>query len=59
MKRKFEKINIKIEIGTWSSTSVPNFSQLEEVHFWDQICRKNMNENNFEKRNTKIEISIW
>ena len=59
MKRKFEKINIKMEISTWSSASVPNFSEFEEVHFQDQICPKYMNENNFEKRDIKIEISIW
>ena len=59
MKRKFEKINIKMEISTWPSTSVPNFGQFEEVHFWDQISTKNMNKNNFQKRNTVIEISIW
>ena len=59
MKRKFEKINSKIEISTCSSTSVPNFSHFEEVLFRDQICPKNMNENKFEKRNIKIEISIW
>ena len=48
-----------MEISTWSSISVPNFTQFEEVHFRDQICPKNMNENNFEKRNIKIERSIW
>ena len=59
MKRKFEKINIKMEITTWSSTSLPNFSLFEEVHFRDKICQKNMNENNLKKINIKIEISIW
>ena len=29
--KDFEKINIKMEISTWSSTSVPNFSQSEEL----------------------------
>ena len=28
----FEKINIKVEISIWWSTSVPNFSQFEELH---------------------------
>ena len=51
---KFEKISIKMEISTWSSTSVPNFSQFEEFHSRDQVCPKNMNKNNFEKRNIKI-----
>ena len=60
MKRKFEKKkNIKMEISTWSSTSLPNLSQFEKVHFRDQSCPKNMNKNNFEKRNIKIGISIW
>ena len=59
MKRKLEKINFKMEISTWSSTSVPNLSHFEESHFRDQICPKNMNENNSEKRNIQIEISIW
>ena len=58
MKRKFEKINIKMEISTWSSTSVPNFSQFEEGHFKDEICPKNMNENNLEKISIEIEINI-
>ena len=58
MKRKLEKTNFKMEISTWSPTSVPNFSQFEEVHFKEQICPKNMNEKNSEKRNIQIEISI-
>ena len=28
----FEKINFKIEISISQSTSVPNFSQFEELH---------------------------
>ena len=28
----FEKINIKMEISTCPSNSVPNFSQFEELH---------------------------
>ena len=34
MKRKFEKINIKMEIKTWASTSVPNFTQFEELQIF-------------------------
>ena len=29
--KNFAKINIKIEISTYQSTSVPNFSQVEEL----------------------------
>ena len=32
---------------------------LENFRFWDQICPKNMNENNFEKINIKTVLSIW
>ena len=46
-KNDFEKINIKMEISTWPSTSVPNLSQFEELQILDQICPKNMNEKNF------------
>ena len=59
MKRKVKKLNIKMEVSTSPSTCVPNFSQFEEIHFRDEICPKNMNENTFEKRNIKVEISIW
>ena len=36
--KNFEKINIKIEINLQQSTSVPNFSQFEEL----QILRPNL-----------------
>ena len=29
--KNFEKINIKIEISIWQSTSLSNFSQSEEI----------------------------
>ena len=40
----FEKINIIVEIRAWPSTSVPNFSQFEELqilgHIWPKIWMK-------------------
>ena len=32
--KDFEKINVKVEIITWPSTSVPNFSQFEELQIF-------------------------
>ena len=32
---------------------------LKNFRFWDQLCPNNMKENNFEKINIKVVISIW
>ena len=55
----FEKINILEEVSTWPFTSVPNFSQFEEPQILRQNLSQNMNENNFEKINIKIETNKW
>ena len=54
----FEKINVKIELSLKQSTSVPNFSQFEELQILEPDLPKNMNENYFEKINIKFERSI-
>ena len=57
--KDFEKINIKIEISTWPSTSVQNFSQFEELQILGPNLSQNMNENFFEKINIKMQIGAW
>ena len=51
--KNFEKINIKIIIVTQQCHDNSHLHQisvnLENFRFWDQICRKNMNEKNFKK----------
>ena len=47
--KDFKKINIKIEISTWPSTSVQNFSQFEELQILGPNLSQNMNEKDFEK----------
>ena len=53
-----KKINIKIEISIYQSTSIPNFSQFEELQILGSNLPKNMNEKNFKKINIKTVISI-
>ena len=56
--KNFEKINIKIEINLQQSTSVPNFSQFEELQILRPNCQKNMNEKNSEKIYVETVITI-
>ena len=42
--KDFEKINIKMQISAWASTSVTNFSQAKKFRFWEQCLKKNMNQ---------------
>ena len=52
-KNKYQNWNKHI-----ATTSVPNFSQFEELQILRPTLAKNMNEKNFEKINIKTVISI-
>ena len=55
----FEKVNIKTVLVIYSN--VPQYQisvNLENFRFWDQICLKKYEWQNFEKINIKIIISM-
>ena len=56
--KNFEKIDFKIVISTEQCIPLPNFCNLENVRFWDQISSQKVNEKNLEKVNIKIVISV-
>ena len=57
--KNFEKINNEIEINIQQSTSIPNFSQFEELQiFGPNLPKKYTSAKNFVKINIKTVISI-
>ena len=58
MRNILKKLNIKTETNIQQSTSVPNFSQFEEIQILAPRLPKKYKEKNFEKINIKTVISI-
>ena len=57
--RKFEKMNIKIEMSIYQPTFVPNFMSIwRTLDFGSKFPKKSMNEKNFGKINIKTVINI-
>ena len=59
MKKILEKLKLKSKQAQGDPPLYEVSVNLKNFGFWDQICPKNMNEKNFERKKIRFQRSIW